>query len=355
MKEFIKKGALILCGLLLSIIIIGQFVPQNESAVTAPVVAEKVLVPGGQSVGVKMDVKGVLIVGLEEIEGKNGEKVNPGLLSGLQIGDIIMEINGTEVYRADEVQEIVNEIKDTIKLKVKRNTDIVNISINPVESGEDGLYKLGVWVKDKSAGIGTLTYYDPSDSTFGALGHGIVDPETNSILSVDTGVLLESKVEDVREGKSGEPGEIKGIFYHSSDPLGSLEKNSSFGVFGLAYHPIENPIYSKPIAVGTREQVELGKAYMLTTLSNNEIKRFEIEIEKIENQDSSSGKNMVIKVTDEELLKESGGIVQGMSGSPIIQNDRIIGAVTHVFVNDPQRGYGIFIENMLKKSNFVEK
>lgn len=355
MKEFIKKGALILCGLLLSIIIIGQFVPQNESAVTAPVVAEKVLVPGGQSVGVKMDVKGVLIVGLEEIEGKNGEKVNPGLLSGLQIGDIIMEINGTEVYRADEVQELVNEIKDTIKLKVKRNTDIVNISINPVESGEDGLYKLGVWVKDKSAGIGTLTYYDPSDSTFGALGHGIVDPETNSILSVDTGVLLESKVEDVREGKSGEPGEIKGIFYHSSDPLGSLEKNSSFGVFGLAYHPIENPIYSKPIAVGTREQVELGKAYMLTTLSNNEIKRFEIEIEKIENQDSSSGKNMVIKVTDEELLKESGGIVQGMSGSPIIQNDRIIGAVTHVFVNDPQRGYGIFIENMLKKSNFVEK
>ena len=281
MKEFIKKGALILCGLLLSIIIIGQFVPQNESTVTAPVVAEKVLVPGGQSVGVKMDVKGVLIVGLEEIEGKNGEKVNPGLLSGLQIGDIIMEINGTEVYRADEVQEIVNEIKDTIKLKVKRNTDIVNISINPVESGEDGLYKLGVWVKDKSAGIGTLTYYDPSDSTFGALGHGIVDPETNSILSVDTGVLLESKVEDVREGKSGEPGEIKGIFYHSSDPLGSLEKNSSFGVFGLAYHPIENPIYSKPIAVGTREQVELGKAYMLTTLSNNEIKRFEIEIEKI--------------------------------------------------------------------------
>ena len=355
MKEFIKKGALILCGLLLSIIIIGQFVPQNESAVTAPVVAEKVLVPGGQSVGVKMDVKGVLIVGLEEIEGKNGEKVKPGLLSGLQIGDIIMEINGTEVYRADEVQELVNEIKDTIKLKVKRNTDIVNISINPVESGEDGLYKLGVWVKDKSAGIGTLTYYDPSDSTFGALGHGIVDPETNSILSVDTGVLLESKVEDVREGKSGEPGEIKGIFYHSSDPLGSLEKNSSFGVFGLAYHPIENPIYSKPIAVGTREQVELGKAYMLTTLSNNEIKRFEIEIEKIENQDSSSGKNMVIKVTDEELLKESGGIVQGMSGSPIIQNDRIIGAVTHVFVNDPQRGYGIFIENMLKKSNFVEK
>ena len=355
MKGFLKKGALILCGLLLSIIIIGQLVPQSESAVNVPVVAERVLVPGGQSVGVKMDVRGVLIVGLEEIEGKDGETVNPGLLSGLQIGDIIMEINGTPVYRADEVQSLVNEIKDNVKLKVKRNDNIIDVNIAPVKSGEDGLYKLGVWVKDKTAGIGTLTYYDPTNSTFGALGHGIVDPETNSILSVESGLLLESQVQEIQEGKSGEPGEIKGIFYHSNDPLGSLERNNQFGVFGLAYHPIENPLYDRPIAIGTRDQVELGKAYILSTLSNNEIKRFEIEIEKIEKQDSPADKSMVIRVTDEKLLEESGGIVQGMSGSPIIQNDRIIGAVTHVFVNDPQRGYGIFIEWMLEESNLVEK
>ena len=354
MKGFIKKSALILCGLLLSIIIIGQVLPGSESAVNVPVVAERVLVPGGQSVGVKMDVRGVLIVGLEEIEGKDGETVNPGLLSGLQIGDIIMEINGTPVYRADEVQSIVNEIKGNVKLKVKRNDNVIDINIAPVKSGEDGLYKLGVWVKDKTAGIGTLTYYDPTNSTFGALGHGIVDPETNSILSVESGVLLESQVQEIQEGKSGEPGEIKGIFYHSNDPLGSLERNSQFGVFGLAYHPIENPLYDKPIAVGTKEQVELGKAYILSTLSNNEIKRFEIEIEKIEKQDSPADKSMVIRVTDEKLLEESGGIVQGMSGRPIIQHDRIIGAVTHVFVNDPQRGYGIFIEWMLEESNLVE-
>lgn len=355
MNGFIKKGALILCGLILSIALIGQIFSQEERAASVPVVAEKVLVPGGQSVGVKMDVRGVLIVGLEEIEGKDGEKVNPGLLSGLQIGDIIMEINGTEVYRADEVQSLVNEIKDTVKLKVKRNDEILNVNINPVQAGEDGLYKLGVWVKDKTAGIGTLTYYDPVNSTFGALGHGIVDPETNSVLSVDTGLLLESQVQEIQEGKSGEPGEIKGIFYHSSDPLGSLERNSKFGVFGTTYHPIENELYSKPIAVGTKDQVELGKAYILSTLSNNEIKKFEVEIEKIEKQKKQSDKSMVIKVTDEELLKESGGIIQGMSGSPIIQNDRIIGAVTHVFVNDPQRGYGIFIEWMLEESKLVEK
>ncbi|MDO4545889.1 MAG: SpoIVB peptidase [Bacillota bacterium] len=355
MKGFFAKSALILCGLLLSIAVIGQVFPQEESAVTAPVVAERVLVPGGQSVGVKMDVRGVLIVGLEEIEGKNGDKVNPGLLSGLQIGDTILEINGTQVYRADEVQSLINEIKDTVKLKIKRNEEILNVNIDPVQSGEDGLYKLGVWVKDKTAGIGTLTYYDPTNSTFGALGHGIVDPETGSILSVETGLLLESKVQEVQEGKSGEPGEIKGIFYHASDPLGSLERNSGFGVFGIAYHPIENPLYEKPLAIGTREQVELGKAYILSTLSNNEVKRFEIEIEKVEKQDEPEDKSMVIKVTDEELLSESGGIVQGMSGSPIIQNDRIIGAVTHVFLNDPQRGYGIFIEWMLEESNLVEK
>ena len=355
MKGFLKKGALVLCGLLLSIAVIGQLMPQEESYVAAPVVGEKVLVPGGQSVGVKMDVKGVLVVGLEEIEQKNGEKINPGLLSGLQIGDIILEVDGNKVFRANEVQSLVNEIRDVVKLKIKRNDRILNVAVNPVESGEDGLYKLGVWVKDKTAGIGTLTYYDPANSAFGALGHGIVDPETNSVLSVETGLLLESQVQDVRHGENGTPGEIKGIFYHASNPLGNLRHNSKFGVFGAAYHPIESTIYSNPIAVGTREQVKLGKAYILSTLSNNEVKKFEIEIEQIEKQDTLADKSMIIKVTDRDLLEESGGIVQGMSGSPIIQNDRIIGAVTHVFVKDPRRGYGIFIEWMLKESNNVEK
>lgn len=355
MKGFMKKGALILSGLLICIAVIGQIFPQGDSQANAPVVAERVLVPGGQSVGVKMDVRGVLVVGLEEIESDDGEKINPGLLGGLQIGDTILEINGTEVYSAGEVQSIVNEIKGVVKLKVKRNNEIISVNISPVLSKEEGLYKLGIWVKDKTAGIGTLTYYDPANSTFGALGHGIVDAETNSILPVETGLLLESQVQEVKEGKNGEPGEIRGIFYHSNDPLGSLERNSQFGVFGVSYNPIENPIYEKPLAVGTKEQVEKGKAYILSTLSNNEIRKFEIEIEKIEKQSSQADKSMVIKVTDEELIEESGGIVQGMSGSPIIQNDRIVGAVTHVFVNDPQRGYGVFIEWMLEESDSVQQ
>lgn len=354
MKDTIKRGALIIGVLLILIALAGQLVYNKDETASVPVVAEKVLIPGGQSVGVKMDVKGVLIVGLEEIDEKNGEKVNPGLLSGLQIGDMILSVNGTSVYRADEVQELVNQVKGAVTLKIKRNGEVFNVDIKPVLSSEDDIYRLGIWVKDKTAGIGTLTYYDPSNSTFGALGHGIVDPETNSILSVDTGLLLESKVQEVYEGKNGIPGEIKGIFYRSDTPLGSLERNSEYGIFGTTYHPIENALYSKPLAVGTKDQVEKGKAYILSTLADNEIRRYEIEIEKIDRQKTPHDKSMVIKVIDEKLLEESGGIVQGMSGSPIIQNDRIIGAVTHVFVNDPTRGYGIFIEWMLNESNYVE-
>lgn len=355
MLDFVKKGVLVLVGLIISIMLIGHFIMQQGSAAAVPVVAERVLVPGGQSVGVKMDVRGVLVVGLEEIENRDGEKINPGLLAGLQIGDTILEINGTKVYQADEVQSLVNRIQGVVKLKIKRNNEVKQVVLDPVVSGEDGLYKLGVWVKDKTAGIGTLTYYDPANATFGALGHGIVDPETGCVLSVETGLLLESQVQEVEEGKSGQPGEIKGIFYHSNDPLGSLSHNCAYGVFGAAYHPIENPIYQKPLAVATRDEVEVGPAYILSTLSSNEVRQFKIEIEKVEHQSESADKSMVIRVTDEELLAESGGIVQGMSGSPIIQNGRIVGAVTHVFVNDPQRGYGIFIEWMLAESSHVEE
>lgn len=355
MKKTFIKGTLIFSVLLISVALAGQVFYNRGNQASVAVVSEKVLVPGGQSVGVKMDVRGVLIVGLEEIDTSTGEAVNPGLLSGLQIGDMIISINGTDVYGAEEVQELVNEIKGSVSMKVKRENKVFNVKIEPVLSSDEKVYKLGIWVKDKTAGIGTLTYYDPANSTFGALGHGIVDPESGSVLSVDTGTLLEAKVQEVYEGEEGQPGEIRGVFYHTDSPIGNLKKNCDFGLFGTAYYPVENSLYDKPLAVATQDQVELGPAYILTTLSDNEIKRYEVEIEKIDKQREPEDKGMVIKVTDERLLAESGGIVQGMSGSPIIQNDRIIGAVTHVFLNDPERGYGIFIEWMLDMSNFVEK
>lgn len=348
MKVILKKGSLILLGLLLIIFIAGQFSVQPENPASTAVVSERVLVPGGHSVGVQMDVKGVLIVGLEEIRTLNGDYVNPGLQAGLQIGDMILAVNDTKVYKAYEVEKLVNDIRDEVVLKIKRKNKVINVRLTPVINSEDGMYKMGVWIKDKTAGIGTLTYYDPVNMTFGALGHAICDPETGAVLAVGKGKLIQAKVQSVKEGKSGEPGEIQGVFYEPDSPVGSLNKNSELGIFGDSYHPIENPLYTKPLVIGTREQVEKGKAYILTTLDNNEIERYEIEIEKIYKREKESNKNMRIKVTDERLMEESGGIVQGMSGSPIIQNNRIIGAVTHVLVNDPSRGYGVFIENMLE-------
>lgn len=319
--------------------------------VTITVIPEKTLIPGGHSVGVRMDVKGVLVVGLEEIETKSGRVVNPGLNAGLQIGDSILEIDGVKVANASEVREQINKLKKDVRLKVKRKDDIINIRLTPVLSADDNLYKIGVWVKDKTAGIGTLTYYDPSSHTFGALGHAITDPETGTILSVAKGELLNSKVESIKLGKAGIPGEIKGIFYEADEPLGKLNKNTEYGIFGSTYQSIGNSIYQKPMAIGYQNEIEKGPAYILTTLDGDKIEKYEVTIEKINKQSTASTRSLVIKVTDERLLKKSGGIIQGMSGSPIIQNNKIIGAVTHVFVNDPQKGYGIFIEWMLQASD----
>jgi stage IV sporulation protein B len=368
-REILKKGSFMILAFIVALFMaVGSFlsfIPSdikifaNETKilklplkeVTISVLPERVLIPGGHSVGVRMNVKGVLIVGLEEIETPEGKFINPGLDAGLQIGDNILEIDGTKVNNANEVKEIINKLKKDVRLKVKRKDDIMNVKLTPVLSVEDNLYKIGVWVKDKTAGIGTLTFYDPSNNTFGALGHAITDPETGTVLSVAQGELLNSRVESVKQGKAGSPGEIKGIFYEADQPLGKLSLNTEFGIFGETYNKIVNPIYPTPLQIGYQNEIKKGPAYILTTLEGAKIEKYSIVIEKINRQTKASTKSMVIRVTDEKLLAKSGGIIQGMSGSPIIQNNKIIGAVTHVFVNDPQKGYGIFIEWMLNDSN----
>ena len=368
-KGIIKKGSYLVLTFIVAAFLAGggllSTIPSdikiysNETKVlnlplkdiTISVIPEKLLIPGGHSVGVRMDVKGVLIVGLEEIETPTGDIINPGLKAGLQLGDSILEIDGTKVDNAREVRDEINKLKKDVRLKVKRKDDIINVKLAPVLSVDDNLYKIGVWVKDKTAGIGTLTFYNPSDNSFGALGHAITDPETGTVLSVAQGELLNSRVESVKQGRAGVPGEIKGIFYEADEPLGQLTRNTAYGIFGTTYQKIENPLYQKPMSIGYQNEIKKGPAYILTTLEGNEIEKYSVSIEKINRQSKAGTKSMVIKVTDKRLLDKSGGIIQGMSGSPIIQNDKIIGAVTHVFVNDPQKGYGIFIEWMLQDTN----
>jgi stage IV sporulation protein B len=296
-----------------------------------------------------MDVKGVLVVGLEEIKTKSGKTVNPGSDAGLEIGDSILEINGIKVDSAADVRKIVNQIQEEMHLKISRKGKIIYLRLSPVQSAADNLYKIGVWVRDKTAGLGTLTFYNPENNTYGALGHAITDPDTGDLLSIRDGELLSSSVESVKLGIAGIPGEIKGVFYEADEPLGSLKKNTSFGVFGKTYTKIDNPYFQKAISIGYQNEIEEGPAYLLTTLDGNNVKKYKINIDKINHQTKAGVKSMVISVVDPELLMKTGGIVQGMSGSPIIQNEKLIGAVTHVFVNDPTKGYGIFIEWMLQQ------
>ncbi|MEG1930314.1 MAG: SpoIVB peptidase [Anaerovorax sp.] len=350
-KNLVKKVSFTCLALIIVLFLAGggllSAVPNQE--VTMDVLPERVLVPGGHSIGVKMDVKGVLVVGLEEIEGVDGQIINPGLKAGLQIGDSILEVNGEKVDHAAAVQDAINKIHNTAQLKIKRKDQLITVDISPVLSKIDGKYKIGVWVKDKTAGIGTLTFYDPQEKIFGALGHAITDPETGTVLPVAQGELLRSKVESVKHGKAGKPGEIRGIFYEADAPLGVLKKNSLYGIFGHSFTEITNPLYEQPLRIGSQNEVKKGSAYILTTLEGNHIEKYEVSIEKIHLQSTPNTKSMVIQVTDKRLLEKSGGIVQGMSGSPIIQDNKIIGAVTHVFVNDPEKGYGVFIEWMLQE------
>ncbi len=328
-------------------------IPVKEIAVN--VIPDCEVIPGGHSIGVKMNIKGVLVVGMEEIENNSGEYINPSLEAGLQIGDIILAVNGTEVNNSSHVQDLINDSSNEVRIKVKRKDEIYNFNVKPVFSKLDNSYRIGLWVRDKTAGVGTLTYYDAHNKTFGALGHAITDIDTGILYNIQDGEILNSKVLSVQQGKSGYPGEIKGIFYEADKPIGALRFNTEFGIFGEIYNTIQNPIYHSSIPIGYQNDIKKGKAYILTTLEDNKIDKYEVYIEKINYQTKPDTKSMIIRVTDERLLKKSGGIVQGMSGSPIIQNGKLIGAVTHVFVNDPSKGYGIFIEWMLRVSDKYDK
>lgn len=324
-------------------------IPIKEIAVN--VIPDCTVIPGGHSIGVKMNIQGVLVVGMEEIVTAEGDSINPSLESGLQIGDAILAINGTSVTNSVHVQSLINDSTEEVRLRVKRKDQILNFNVKPVFSKADQQYRIGLWVRDKTAGIGTLTYYDAQKHSFGALGHAITDVDTGILLDVQNGEILNSKVLSIRQGKSGVPGEIKGIFYEADKPIGSLYSNTHYGIFGDLYRNFTNPLYSRPIEIGYQKDIKKGKAYVLTTLEDNTIQKYEIYIEKINYQSKPDTKSMVIRVTDKRLLEKSGGIVQGMSGSPIIQDGKLIGAVSHVFVNDPSKGYGLFIEWMLHASN----
>jgi len=327
---------------------IGQFTLKQ---IAVDVKAPKKLVVGGQAIGVKLHTKGALVVGISEFTTPEGQQVNPALQAGLKTGDIIDKVNNMVVENATHLSELINKYapSGTVKLTVIRDNNTINVDIKPQKDGSDNRYKLGTWVRDSTAGVGTLTFYDPETLKYASLGHAITDIDTKTNLSVGNGQIVISKIIDIKKGERGTPGELKGSFSDNDAAIGSIDKNTDFGIYGILFKALQNQIYTEPLEIGSMDNVKLGKATILCTIDEEGVKEYDCEIVKINLQDNPSPKSMVVKITDSRLIEKTGGIIQGMSGSPIIQNGKIIGAVTHVFINDPTQGYGIFIEWMLKQ------
>lgn len=344
-KETEKKAKVKLLGLL----------PIKSVSVKA-IPSEVMLYPGGQPLGVKISTKGVLVVALSDIETSKGKVTSPGASSGIQIGDSIIKINKKEISSAEQVASLVNSSEgNELAITIERKGSIINKKVTPIKNDSDNSYKIGLWVRDSTAGVGTLTFYDAKSQRFAALGHPITDIDTGTILNVSTGQIVSSSIVSVRKGLRGSPGELKGIFVDEDSSLGNVSKNTECGIFGSADKSLINKKYDKPMKVALRNEIKEGPAKIITTVQGEEPKAYSIEIQKLLEQDSPGPKSMIIKVTDPELLEKTGGIVQGMSGSPIIQNDKIVGAVTHVLINKPDVGYGIYIEWMLKDADILTK
>lgn len=310
--------------------------------------------PGGDSVGVRLSSNGVLVVGYSKIKSKGEEKESPAKEVGIEIGDLITKVNNKTVKSCSEFISKVKECKNKeITLEIERGNENITKEVVPKKE-ESGEYKLGIWIRDSTAGVGTLTFFDEETGKFGALGHPVTDGDTNKLFSIEEGDILESSILSVKKGEKGNPGELRGIFIDESNPIGKIEKNTQCGIFGCNKENLKEYNKNSPMKVGFKEEIQLGKASIITTIDESGPKEYEIEIVKLFNQEEPTAKSMIIKVTDPELLEKTGGIVQGMSGSPIIQNNKIIGAVTHVLINKPDVGYGVYIDWMLKDAGILK-
>lgn len=311
--------------------------------------------PGGQPIGIKLNTKGALVIALSDIETTEGI-VSPATKAGIQIGDSILKVNGKEVKSSEDVSTYINrEDGKEVTITIFRKDKTFDVSLKPVKSTTDEKFKVGLWVRDSTAGVGTLTFYDENTKKFGSLGHPITDVDTGSIMSVANGEIVSSNIVSVRKGVKGDPGELRGIFVEEEKSLGNINNNTECGIFGEGCDELKNSMFKEPIPIALRDEIKTGKAQILTTIEGNEPKLYDIEIEKLLVQEESGSKSMVIKIVDKDFLDKVGGIVQGMSGSPIIQDGKLIGAVTHVLINKPDTGYGVYIDWMLKDSKILER
>jgi len=321
------------------------FIPVKTMEVS--VIPQKYLIPDGRAVGIKLNTGGITVVSVSE-EAQTQSVRDAGILAG----DIILAVNDVGISNKETFCHMIdNSGGSTVKLTIRRDGNTKDCYVTPVADPKGG-YRLGLWMKDGISGIGTLTFYDPQSKTWGALGHGISDEDATEPAMAKSGALLPAGIVSVEKSHENMPGELKGYICEDATQMGDVKANNELGVYGLS--DAKDVFGNKALKAASRKQIKEGKATILASLDGGKPVSYDVEIEKVYRKSMFPGKGMLIKVTDERLLEKAGGIVQGMSGSPIIQNNKLVGAVTHVFVNDPTRGYGIFIENMLAEAEKIK-
>lgn len=320
----------------------------NLKTIDVSVLEDVEVIPNGEIVGIKLYTSGVLVVGTSSIEGIDGQIYKPFEGTGILEGDSIIEVNGNII---NNTQELVNSINKSngqeIEVKFVRNSEEKTCKITPVKNKQEE-YKIGLWVRDSAGGVGTVTFYNEESKSFAALGHAITDIDTGEIINTSSGEIDDVNIVSIVKGEKEEPGKVQGTIINGST-IGNIYKNCGFGIYGTVENLNNLDInYNRRVKVASRQEIELGKATFLSGI-DGQVKEYELEIEKIYSNNNEDNKSMLIKITDEELLEKTGGIIQGMSGSPIIQNGKFIGAITHVFVKEPQVGYAVFGDMMLNE------
>lgn len=315
------------------------------------------LIPGGHSIGVLLKSDGVIVTGISAVVSQSGESKYPARDAGVRQGDLIMAVDGQKVKGEAHMANLVNDAGRagrTLEITGKRMDGSLYVtSVKPEYCVETRRFRIGLWVRDGAAGVGTLTFIDPATMRFGALGHVITDADTGRPVEIGDGEIVRAQVTAIEGGRSGKPGEKIGLFVQDREVLGSIDTNSRFGICGTLYSVLSNPLYPEPLEIALGTEVRPGPAEIVTVVEGQQIEKFSAEILKVNVSPFVEGRNLVLKVTDPRLIKKTGGIVQGMSGSPIIQDGKLIGAVTHVFINDPTKGYGVLIENMVLQCGLV--
>lgn len=310
------------------------------------------VIPVGKIIGLKLYTNGVLIVGMSEIENVNHQKERPYENLNIQEGDTILKVNDLEIQTIENLQKEINKSdgKNIDLTILKEDGTIETSNIKPVKVSNTE-YKLGLWVKDAATGVGTLTYYEPNSKSFAALGHGITDSDTDKLIDIDSGNIVTSKIVSIQKGEQGKPGEIRGSIINQPT-IGKVYKNTEFGIYGELTNLSNIKFnYSNKLKVALRGEIQEGNAKVLCSLDGNETEEYNIKIEKIYKDNNEDNKSMLIEVTDKNLINKTGGIIRGLSGAPIIQNGKFIGAITNVLVNSPTKGYAIFGDIMIKNMN----